>query len=366
PECCSDQWGWDIQCAGLAESMCNATCESQALGCCEAHGELGCDEPETKDCVCEADPDCCEIAWDDLCVEEASACGACAPSGPCCEAHGGLGCNDPAIEACVCDDPEWSYCCWFSWDADCAEVAKSDACGGCDDPGAENGCCEPAADGSPGCAEAGVAACVCEIADYCCTETWDSLCAGIAVEACDASCGAANSCGDGICEAPLGKAHSVNVGANGFSPTTIEIDTGDSVTWINGDTNPHTATSSSGPVMFNIPLLAGQQGAVVFTIPGVYEYYDIYAQGSTGTISVVTPPGAESCETCPQDCGACPGQGGGDCCTPTDEPGCIIPEIKDCVCGSGEEEAEYCCEVEWDSYCVDLVTIFGCANCNVP
>ena len=72
----------------------------------------------------------------------------------------------------------------------------------------------------------------------------------------------------------------------------------------------------------------------------------------------------ETCESCPQDCGPCPGQGQGDCCTPTlDMAGCENPDIEDCVCTSADPDAPYCCNTAWDTACVDLVTILGCGSC---
>ncbi|MCH7702010.1 MAG: hypothetical protein IID37_10000 [Planctomycetes bacterium] len=76
--------------------------------------------------------------------------------------------------------------------------------------------------------------------------------------------------------------------------------------------------------------------------------------------------------------GECDGGGGGcgdpscppptsDCCEVHTDPGC------DAVCGSpddgGVEECvctvdDFCCNVTWDSACVEIVELFGCADCS--
>jgi len=151
----------------------------------------------------------------------------------------------------------------------------------------------------------------------------------------------------------------VSITAEGYSPAELTITVGDSVTWTNNDVVAHTATQSSGPVFFNLPLLAGQQGSAVFPEVGIYTYYDVYNQSITGIIEAV-PVEAETCATCPADCGPCPG---GDCCSPSETAGCADPSLEACVCESADPLASYCCDVKWDSYCVDLITIQGCGDC---
>lgn len=47
--------------------------------CTPASGTPGCADPAVQDCVCAADPYCCQVEWDDLCVQivESSSCGTC-------------------------------------------------------------------------------------------------------------------------------------------------------------------------------------------------------------------------------------------------------------------------------------------------
>ena len=45
--------------------------------------------------------------------------------------------------------------------------------------------------------------------------------------------------------------HSVDIQSMAFSPNSITIQVGDSITWTNLDSFSHTATSTSGPVAFD-------------------------------------------------------------------------------------------------------------------
>jgi len=42
--------------------------------CCAAHAGAGCAPPSCQQCVCNQLPECCEAAWDDLCVAVAQGC----------------------------------------------------------------------------------------------------------------------------------------------------------------------------------------------------------------------------------------------------------------------------------------------------
>jgi len=59
-----------------------------------------------------------------------------------------------------------------------------------------------------------------------------------------------------------------------YSPATLTINVGDTVTWTNMDTAPHTVTVTSGPVKFKSPNLAkGESFTYTFTEAGTYDYY---------------------------------------------------------------------------------------------
>ncbi|MBV8995759.1 MAG: cupredoxin domain-containing protein, partial [Pseudonocardiales bacterium] len=56
-----------------------------------------------------------------------------------------------------------------------------------------------------------------------------------------------------------------------FSPTTVTVKAGSTVTWTNRDQDAHTVTAMSGP--FHSPTLTtGQSFRYTFTTPGRYDY----------------------------------------------------------------------------------------------
>jgi hypothetical protein len=104
--------------------------------CCESHPWPGCEQPDTKTCVCRQDSFCCDEEWDEACVEQAFECGGCRrppppppPGGDCCFPHDHPGCGNPDVMECVCDRDE--FCCGNFWDEQCVDEAF--ACGGCED-----------------------------------------------------------------------------------------------------------------------------------------------------------------------------------------------------------------------------------------
>ncbi len=103
--------------------------------CCEAHpDEVGCENEGVEACVCENDPQCCDLTWDDACVVGVViyGCGQCegiGGDGDCCEAHDNPGCDDDEIEACVCAMD--IACCNAEWDQICVDQVAELRCGMC-------------------------------------------------------------------------------------------------------------------------------------------------------------------------------------------------------------------------------------------
>ena len=84
PFCCAS---WDVACAGLANDMCGVCQDPGVCGpgngdCCEANGTPGCDDKTCCEIVCDADPFCCDMAWDGICADQADALCGCAPGFP--------------------------------------------------------------------------------------------------------------------------------------------------------------------------------------------------------------------------------------------------------------------------------------------
>ena len=112
--------------------------------------------------------------------------------------------------------------------------------------------------------------------------------------------------------------HTINSGSYYYLPSTLTINTGDVVEWINnggfhdvnGETNTITGLPYNNPEVFNSPSTS-VVGAVIyshaFTVPGTYEYDCSVGQhaanGMIGTITVLPPPptfttiNAEGCDS---------------------------------------------------------------------
>jgi hypothetical protein len=84
----------------------------------------------------------------------------------------------------VCEgDP---FCCSTEFDALCVRQAVSRCGQDCDDRPPESDCCS--ASNVPGCTDAPVAACICEIDPFCCVFRFDQSCVNLGVSRCSLSC----------------------------------------------------------------------------------------------------------------------------------------------------------------------------------
>lgn len=130
PFCCDVDW--DDFCAAEAEGLCTGSfpaCTPDA-GPCEtghAEGSGGCSDVECCNTVCTDDPFCCVDTWDDLCATSTLsacfyACGA--GSGDCLLPNGSPGCEDQTCCETVCARD--SFCCEVNWDESCVDLATTD------------------------------------------------------------------------------------------------------------------------------------------------------------------------------------------------------------------------------------------------
>jgi plastocyanin len=97
--------------------------------------------------------------------------------------------------------------------------------------------------------------------------------------------------------APMGAAparaateHVVDIRDMRFAPGTLTIAVGDTVTWTNSDSMPHTATSEDD-AFDSGNMDEGQSFSFTFTEPGTYEYRCDYHSDMTGTIVVEAAAG---------------------------------------------------------------------------
>jgi len=87
----------------------------------------------------------------------------------------------------------------------------------------------------------------------------------------------------------LGVEHAVEIGDSAFSPATLTIGVGDTVTWRNADDRPHTVTSNDG-AFDSGNLDEGQGFSFTFTEPGTYTYLCEYHSEMQATIIVEAVP----------------------------------------------------------------------------
>jgi amicyanin len=87
---------------------------------------------------------------------------------------------------------------------------------------------------------------------------------------------------------PAGGSNAVMIKNFAFSPATLTVKTGSTVTWTNQDAAPHQVASDPGtPVAFSSDSLAnGASYQFTFTQPGTYTYYCTIHPNMKGTIIV--------------------------------------------------------------------------------
>lgn len=198
PFCC--EISWSAVCAQAAAELCGGcpTCGDPASGgCFEEKDTPGCDQTACCVAVCADDSYCCDVAWDQLCVDEAALLCATNPTcenalGSCFVAHVSPGCDQPGCCSLVCDiEPN---CCGVEWDLTCVDIA-GDICESIGCGAAVTGSCfEPHSD--PFCDDAGCCNAVCNVDAFCCDTEWDLVCVDQAQTLCDFS---QNCPGSGTC-----------------------------------------------------------------------------------------------------------------------------------------------------------------------
>jgi len=168
-------------------------CSSSQESCCAVHDTPGCNDASCCESVCANDSFCCEVAWDNACVNAAqevcdcSGPAQCGAGGDCC-AFGGndsAGCSDSSCCGLICEfvDP---FCCDVQWDESCANWAfqlcdcPSFAC----NPDAGS-CCEIDLSPTPGCEDFECCTLICAMDSFCCDVGWDPLCVEQAIKYCE-------------------------------------------------------------------------------------------------------------------------------------------------------------------------------------
>lgn len=143
--------------------------------CCDPSEALGCEpQPGIEATVCAVRPACCDLGWDQACVElvqllDLGECGI--MTAQCCEPAFDPGCALDYVEECVC--AEDASCCQFGWHPGCTAIAVDQCHSPCTPP---SDCCfqHP----GPGCDNGDVQACVCFEIEACCAPmgNWTEPC----------------------------------------------------------------------------------------------------------------------------------------------------------------------------------------------
>lgn len=77
----------------------------------------------------------------------------------------------------------------------------------------------------------------------------------------------------------------ITIEAFSYTPDPVTVKVGTTVTWVNNDADPHSATADNG--VFNTDILEqGESGSVTFSTPGEYTYHCSIHPNMTGTIIV--------------------------------------------------------------------------------
>ena len=97
-----------------------------------------------------------------------------------------------------------------------------------------------------------------------------------------------NSARAGGCGSPVTgeQGTTVEMQENCFTPTILRVNTGETVTWVNGDAVPHTVTGANVAWGDYAELAEGESVSHGFTSSGVYPYYCFLHPGMIGTIVV--------------------------------------------------------------------------------
>lgn len=189
----------------------------------------------------------------------------------------------------------------------------------------------------PGCADAGIEACVCGFDPFCCNTEWDGLCVGGAVNSCGAQC---NVCGNGIAE------RSDVCDGNDFgveSCVTQGFDSGSLTCAADCQSFDTNGCGNCGDGMIN-----GAEGCDGALLGGL----------SCGDFGF--DGGNLACDgACNFDTSGCFNET--DCCFSNGTPGCEVPAVEACVCAADP----FCCNNTWDGLCAEAAPGCGalCDDC---
>lgn len=84
--------------------------------------------------------------------------------------------------------------------------------------------------------------------------------------------------------------HVVEIKGMAYHPAVIRVGPGDTITWVNRDLVPHTATARKDPAWTTESLAQGQEGALVAPLAGELHYYCALHPVMRGRLIVAARP----------------------------------------------------------------------------
>jgi len=329
-------------------SLCPEDCGSCAGDCCSDNGSIGCVDPDVVDCVCAADPYCCENTWDAECASkvEELGCGACTEPAYCGDGYCDFGddCGNCPQDCGTCPEPE-PYCGDGICDAGdtCGNCAQD--CGACPPP--EPFCGDGYCDFGDDCGNCPADCGACPAPEPFCG---DGVCdAGDTCGNCPQDCGACPPpepfCGDGYCDF-------------GDDCSTCPEDCG----FCEGS-----CCEDHGGIGCEDPDVTDAVCAIdAFCCESGWDADCVSLADSEGLTACFADQvcgdgwceGSEDGSWCPEDCGEL----SQDCCMDVGAVSCSDSFIAQCVCDADD----YCCTTAWDDTCAALVDELGCGFCSVP
>jgi plastocyanin len=91
---------------------------------------------------------------------------------------------------------------------------------------------------------------------------------------------------DGANSGAGGKSHKIEIKDFMFNPQKITVKSGEKITWVNHDEEPHTVVSVGKKFQRSSGLDTDQEYSIVAGAPGTYEYFCSVHPKMTGTIVV--------------------------------------------------------------------------------
>lgn len=82
----------------------------------------------------------------------------------------------------------------------------------------------------------------------------------------------------------------VSISASGYSPSSLSVVLGSTVTWTNNDNAMHTVTTTDGSISSG-DIAAGSSYSKTFATAGTYNYFDVHNSNMTGVVIVLTGSG---------------------------------------------------------------------------